>query len=929
MVDIVQSSFARGEIGSALLGRIDTRAYSTGLKKARNAVVHQFGSVSNRPGQYFIGPVRDHDVAPRLIPFKFNTTDTHILEFGHQYIRFIRNDAHITESSKTVNSISNANPGSVNVTSHGYSTGDEVVLTVTGGDFSYISGRRFLITSTGANTFTLQDQATGANFDTTTLGTFTSGTVARIYTISSPYSFNDLRRLKYVQTADVMTITHPSYAPKELRRLALANWELVDITFRPTMTAPNGLVATGGTGSATAYKVTAISDENEEESLAATSTVDYAITAATAADPVVVTITGHTFENGDEVEIASVVGMTQLNNRRFTVANKAANTIELLGEDGTDFDAYVSGGTVTACFELCGADTDVDLTWNAVSGAARYRVFKLSQGVYGFIATTEANAFTDPGNITPDLGDTPPRLFEPFFGDDNRPGAVGFHQQRRAMGGSNNKPDTSYFSVTGATDNFSRSTPLRADDGFSVTLASNEVNRILHYVSLSNLLIFTTGEEWTVRSDSRFSFDTVSLKPQSNWGSSHLRPVVVGSSVLFAPGPDFGTSVRSLRFSLEIDGYSTNEMSLLVPHLVRGHSIVEWAFARAADPVIYMVRDDGLLLTLTYNEEQEVIAWTTWDMENTNAKYESVAVIRPSASDDFDVPYFVVKRKINGNTVRYIERASDRIFTDVRDCFFVDSGLTLDSPIDISSITYPSSKVLVTATAHGLSDGDIIDLFDIVWESEDEGNGNFEQPDFLNTRRYVVSDKTTNTFLLKDTNGNYIASDAGSPTYVEDGTVRKAVQEISGLWHLINTDVTALADGNVISSLTIDSLGRVDLPRRFSRIHIGIPYISDVQTLDPAPAIREPIMAKKKKVSRVTVMLEKSRGLLVGPDADSLIEMKQRENENMSDPTALKTGPHDITITGEWKDNGELFLRQIYPLPLTVLAIVSDIVVGN
>ena len=76
------------------------------------------------------------------------------------------------------------------------------------------------------------------------------------------------------------------------------------------------------------------------------------ITGATQANPVVVTAASHGFANGDRVIINSVVGMSQLNNREFTVANQTTNTFELSGIDGTGFDAYTSGGTVAKIVEV-------------------------------------------------------------------------------------------------------------------------------------------------------------------------------------------------------------------------------------------------------------------------------------------------------------------------------------------------------------------------------------------------------------------------------------------------------------------------------------------------------------------------------------------------------------------------------------------------
>ena len=82
------------------------------------------------------------------------------------------------------------------------------------------------------------------------------------------------------------------------------------------------------------------------------------ITAATVANPVVVTSASHGYSNGDEVYITGVVGMTELNGRRFIVADKTANTFELtLQETGVDVDgltytAYSSAGTAAKIYEI-------------------------------------------------------------------------------------------------------------------------------------------------------------------------------------------------------------------------------------------------------------------------------------------------------------------------------------------------------------------------------------------------------------------------------------------------------------------------------------------------------------------------------------------------------------------------------------------------
>jgi hypothetical protein len=887
-------------------------------------IVHQFGGISNRPGLHFIGPVKDHTKAPRLIPFQFKTTDTHILEFGDLYMRVISNDGHVTETGKAITGATQASPVVITATAHGFLDGEEVAIADVVG-MTEINGRRFIVANKTANTFELTDQLTGANIDGAAFtGWISGGTASRIFTLATPYTQAQLRSLRFQQTADVVTIVHPSHAPAELTRIALDNWSLADIVFRPEIAFPTNIDATGGTdATATSWKITAISEENDEESLPGTS-VDPAavtITGITQADPAVVTVASHGFANGDIVNISGIVGMVELNDRHFTIANQTATTFELLGEDSTNHTAWSSVGTVAATFVEHTNSDNITLTWNAVTGASRYRIFRLVNGVWGFIASTQATTFVDVGTSTPDAADAPPALVEPFLGDDNKPSAVGFHQQRRVFGGSNNKPDTSFFSVIGSFNSFAKSVPIKADDSFSTTLASTEVNAIEYYVSLNNLLTFTSGAEWatTTSGDARFSIDTISQNPQSNWGSSDLPPIVIGATVLFAQEID--QSIRSIGFKLEIDGYSSNDLSLLVPRMFRGFTVLEWAYTKSPEPIVYLVRDDGQCLTLTFNQEQEVVAWTTWD---TDGKFESVAATRPSIADNTDAAYFVIKRTIDGNTARYIERTDDRVFDDVEDAFFVDSGLSLDIPLDISGITLANPGVL-TVTGHGLSNGDEVDIVDIEWVKNVDNMGNETQPDQLNKNRYKVANSTANTFTLQSIEDSSDISTVGFNAYVEGGEVRKTVLTVSNIHHLRSTPVTILADGNVITNLTVSADGVITLPRRFSRVHIGKGYISDIETLNPEPSPTTTIQGKRKIVTAVTVRFDRSRGLWVGINSDNLQEMKQREFEALGEPTQLLTGDKEIPIPSNWNTKGSVFLRQLDPLPMTILDIIPEI----
>jgi len=904
--------------------------YPIALRTARNAVVHPYGGASNRPGTMFVAPVKTHtDAAPRLIPFEFKTSDKYMLEVGDQYMRFIRNDAHVTDLTEAITGATAANPVVLTITGTTLANGDEVAIDGVVG-MTELNGRRFIVANKATNTIELTDQVTGANVDGTSFTAYTSGgTSSRVYEISTPYLSADLSQLKYVQSADVMTLTHPTYETRDLSRLANDSWTLSVISFAPGQDHPTGLgITVNTTGSETQrYQVTAIADETFEESLPALSSTSQAITGATAANPVVLAVTSHPYANGDEIEVNGIVGMTELNGRRFTVANQATNTVELSGEDGTGHTAYTSGGTANATFARVtngNSTQDNTIAWTAVAGAYRYAVYRESNGIFGFVGETADVSFED-DNIAPDLDVSPPRARNPFLLADSYPGASTYFEQRQVYGGSTEAPDTSYYSQTGNRKNMSTSEPIQADDAITATLNATQVNEIRHFHPGNDLLVFTSGSEWRVNSgsDSAFESSTIKQKPQSTWGSSHLRPIAVGNSVIFVEENE--ASVRVLGFSFQEDGYVGSDLSLLAPHLLEtvGKTVADWSWAHSVEGRVHMVRSDGEMLTLTYDREQDVTAWTHWD---TKGKFKTTGSLRHGASEIEDQVYFVVQRKINGNSVKYIEKLHSRIFQDVRDAFFVDCGLSLDSPVTITDVT-SADPVVVTAASHGFENDDEVDIYDIEWTETLDTIGNPVAVDQLNTRRYTVANKTTNTFELNDSDGNAIDGSA-FVAYVEGGTARKVVTTISGADHLEGETVVALSDGNVVTGLTVAN-GNVVLPRGASRVHLGLQYVSDLETLDIENPSGGTIQGKPVNVPRATVRFEKSRGLLIGPNKTSLVEMPQREFEAMSDPTELLTGDKEITIDADWNSKGRIFMRQINPLPMTVLAVIPDIDVGE
>lgn len=246
-------SFAGGEVAPELYGRLDISKYQSGLAKCLNFTVLPHGPIARRPGFKYCVESRDSMKAVRLIPFSYSADQTVVLEFGDQYVRFLVGGEALLESNLAIVSIVGS---TVTVTGHGYATGNDV----------FIGNRFHRITVTGVNTFTTADRWGAATVPTGTVA-------ARVYTLATPYLEADLFDLHYAQNSDVLTITHPTYAARELARLGATNWTLTAISFAPSATVPTGVgviatIATGGNLSPQRYVVTAIAADGVTESLA-------------------------------------------------------------------------------------------------------------------------------------------------------------------------------------------------------------------------------------------------------------------------------------------------------------------------------------------------------------------------------------------------------------------------------------------------------------------------------------------------------------------------------------------------------------------------------------------------------------------------------------------------------------------------------------
>ena len=598
----ITRSFAGGEIAPELFGRLDLTKFQTGLALCRNLEVLPHGPVRNRAGFEYVNEVKHSDKVTVVRPFSFNTTQTYILEIGDGYIRIHTLGATLLDgTSKSITGITNANPAVVTSVAHGYSNGQWLFLQGIGG-MTRLNGRWVKVANAAANTYELTDLA-GNNIDTTSYPAYTAGgTSTPPLEVAAPFLEADLFDIHLTQSADVLTLVHPNYAPQELKRMGATSWSIAAISFVPgigTPAAPGCVV--GGPGGGTAvnvsYVTTALAENTLEESLPS-----------------------------------------------------AATTVSV--------DLSVAGNKVT-------------ITPGAVSGAVRYNVYKLFNGLYGYIGQTDGSAFVD-NNITPDVSITPAITNTPFGSLTNYPGAVGYFEGRRFFAGTDTKPQGYWGTRSGTESNLSYSIPTRDDDTIQGNIIAGEVNRIRHIIPLSVLVMLTSGGVWKVFPQNSDILTPASARPkqESNDGSSNVPPILTGRSVLFVE--DATARVRELRYSISnnIVVFESGDISIMAPHLFDGYMINDSAYVKAPHKIAYFVRSDGKLLGCTHLPEQEVRAWHQHD---TAGLFESLAAVKEGTEYPL---YAVVQRTIGGRSVRYIERQHTRQFSQQADAFFVDAGVS-------------------------------------------------------------------------------------------------------------------------------------------------------------------------------------------------------------------------------------------------------------
>lgn len=271
------------------------------------------------------------------------------------------------------------------------------------------------------------------------------------------------------------------------------------------------------------------------------------------------------------------------------------------------------------------------------------------------------------------------------------PAAVAFHMERLYFGGGLYTPQTVQGSRPGDFPVFSPTDDedLVTDDmAVMFSLATDELNSIVWLKSTDSLYIGTIGPEFklTVTGSDVITPANFQFQRISNYGSSRVEPQFIGNSIIFSQNSL--RTLRELTYNFSTDKYAAQDISILGEHLTavglnsfnyqqEPHSII-WATQQVHESYATgaLTRSGGRLVGLTYDKDQNVMAWHRHTIGGEEVEIESVECV---FNDDIqqDQVWFCCRRKLGNKYVRTIEVIDKdfRMESPMEDMYFVDCGI--------------------------------------------------------------------------------------------------------------------------------------------------------------------------------------------------------------------------------------------------------------
>lgn len=914
----IYTHFNTGEISDRLKGRVDLDKYKHGCETMENFQVLPEGGAKRRGGIHYVADVKPTSTGSELMPngtFASNITGWTDKSVGTGSIAHATNLMNIVSSNgsnygwaeEEITTVAGqlyilgfvVGAGAINL-QIGSSTGGEQIFASTSmpvGTYSTVEFRAvststfigFKHTASGTHTLdtvTLKAGVTNAKvrlirfqFSDTQAYMLEFGNLyVRFYRdngrieetgiaveLATPYPTSVLFDLMFAQSADTMFIAHRDYAPRQIERTSHVNWTINETAF---ISAPTSFVSVAN----------AVTNGQFREDLTGWTVISGNDVTATGFDVDLdnsgtnaVLEQAVTVDTGQEYELSFNFidhSHTTSTNRKLTVqsGNASGGTNHLASTD-------VSIGQHSFTFTPAATPTYLRFS-NTNSGVASVGAISMRRTSGG---TVDANTY---------------------------PGAVTFYEQRLFWAGSRNHPQTFWGSQTGSYLNMDQAT-ADADHSVQFSVAADSLDAIVWVGSARDLILGSFGSEHSANGgvDNAIQPASINVTLQSAFGSERITPANAGHALLFVSRG--GKKLREFVFNFDVDGFKAPDLTLLAAHITND-GITQLAYQQDPDSLCWCSTATGELIGMTYLADQNVIAWHRHPLGGTLATVESVGTI-PDVTKGEDQLWTAVKHSVNGVDSRYVGYLDPDLF--------VDHAVELNNPITISGATR-ANPVVITATAHGLSDGDQVDIENVAGMIE------------LNNKRYTVNNQTTNTFELQNIEPTPVnVNGTAYTTYLSGGEARLCVTTLSGLDYLEGESIEIVDRDTIVYSNVTVSGGSVTIPNseRVSRVYAGKQYNSTLTPVRPEYGSPQGMtQGKRKRWNKLGIRLTGTLGGTVNGD-----DIEYLNDQVITDVgLGLYTGDKMMDTT-DWDPDGFITIIQNKPLPMTINSVFGDLSVGE
>lgn len=872
-VRVTQLSYNSGIMSGLMSGRADDTKYGSGLQVCRNARCTPQGPIENRPGFMYVAETKYPDKKARLIPFTYSTNETMIIELGNQYARFH------TQGKTLMNA---------------------------------------------------------------------EGTAP--YEIATPWKEEDLFDVHYTQNSNVMTLVHQYYPPQELRRQSLTDWRLSAVSLVPTLTPPQEVNAeriTQAANDANAknytqkYVVTALNEDRTQESeksdVAEVKEANLYATGTTVKiswEPVdgaswyrVYKLQGGIYGfigQTQELEIvddniAPETGETPPYYDDVFKTNKGIESVEVVdggsGYERSFKDMYISGNVFQGpeedrtlkglTFTSIHQRDDTNIYWSgSYTGGAIKGLYASHRGNFtvnnfyfnsggwsgGRIATGKYSTLT--GKIRMSINQSHPSMDEAesdrvelVVEDSTGRGAVVRPVIRDgvivavtvlASGANYTDPKIRVVSEVGSGAKFT--VKLRDGKDFPAAVGYFEQRRV---------------------------FAGTPLKPQSVW----MTVTGADSNMTYhLPIQDDD------RVSVTVAARDLN----LVQHVVALQQLI--LLTSAAEWRVSPLNSDAITPTSISIRPQS---------------YVGASSTQPVVANN--TALYVSARGGHIREIAYNYNAGGYITGDLS---LRATGLFDEQDItDLSFSKEPFPVVWAVSTSGSLLGLTYVPEQQVGAWFEYTTDGVFESAavvqEGFDDSLYVVVNRVVNgapkRFVERATKRDDTSANSGN--YLDCSGVYSgdATETVTGLTWLAGQEVTVNADGAVVTGLTVGEDGTLTLPKKASRVVVGLPYSMEVQTMPIVAQVSDGSLAKghTKNVSRVWLRLKNSAAPEVGSDFSDMAQVKTRTKETFGEPPRLIDGVIEALPPGKWEDDTGVCVRMDKPLPFTLISHSSEIELGG